>query len=63
VRVQSAGVGSDEGASSRFSSRKRDGCPKKQLVVMLLERGTTVPEEQLLNMTVDQALSTLGNTS
>jgi hypothetical protein len=40
-----------------------DGCQKKQLVFLLLERGTTVPEEQLLNMTVDELLSTLGDTS
>jgi hypothetical protein len=34
-----------------------DGCQKKKLVVMLLERGTTVPEEKLLTMTVDELRS------
>jgi hypothetical protein len=31
-----------------------DGCQKKSLVTMLLERGTTVPEERLLTMTVEE---------
>lgn len=33
-----------------------DGCQKKGLVTMLLERGTSVPEEKLLTMTVDELL-------
>jgi hypothetical protein len=33
-----------------------DGCQKKGLVTMLLERGTTVPEERLLTMTVKELL-------
>lgn len=33
-----------------------DGCQKKGLVTMLLERGTTVPEEKLLTMTVEELL-------
>ena len=31
-----------------------DACQKKGLVTMLLERGTTVPEERLLTMTVEE---------
>src|SRR5688572_23545514 len=31
-----------------------DGCQKKGLVTMLVERGTTVPEEKLLTMTVEE---------
>ena len=34
-----------------------DGCQKKGLVTMLLERGTSVPEEKLLTMTVEELLS------
>ena len=34
-----------------------DGCQKKGLVTMLLERGTTVPEEKLLTMTVEELLT------
>ena len=34
-----------------------DGCQKKGLVTMLLERGTTVPEERLLTMTVEELLN------
>ena len=34
-----------------------DGCQKKGLVTLLLERGTTVPEEKLLTMTVDELLT------
>ena len=34
-----------------------DGCQKKDLVTMLLERGTTVPEERLLTMTVVELLA------
>jgi DNA-directed RNA polymerase subunit RPC12/RpoP len=34
-----------------------DGCQKKSLVTMLLERGTTVPEEKLLTMTVEELLA------
>ena len=34
-----------------------DGCQKKDLVTMLLERGTTVPEERLLTMTVEELLT------
>lgn len=33
-----------------------DGCQKKSLVTMLLERGTTMPEERLLTMTVEEWL-------
>jgi hypothetical protein len=33
-----------------------DGCQKKDLVMMLLERGTNVPEESLLTMTLDELL-------
>ena len=33
-----------------------DGCQKKGLVMMLLERGTNVPEESLLKMTLDDLL-------
>lgn len=34
-----------------------DGCQKKSLVMMLLERGTSVPEETLLKMTLDDLLN------
>ncbi|HVQ12011.1 MAG TPA: hypothetical protein VMS40_00355 [Vicinamibacterales bacterium] len=34
-----------------------DGCQKKSLVTMLLERGTSVPEEKLLTMTVEDLLN------
>ena len=34
-----------------------DGCQKKSLVMMLLERGTNVPEETLLKMTLDDLLA------
>jgi hypothetical protein len=34
-----------------------DGCQKKGLITMLLERGTTVPEERLLTMTVEELLT------
>ena len=33
-----------------------EGCQKKSLVMMLLERGTNVPEENLLTMTLDDLL-------
>jgi hypothetical protein len=33
-----------------------DGCQKKSLVMMLLERGTQVPEESLLKMTLEELL-------
>ncbi len=37
-----------------------EGCEKKILVTMLMQQGTRVPEETLLNMTLDEltALST-----
>ena len=31
-----------------------EGCEKKALVEVLLERGTSVPEERLLTMTLDE---------
>ena len=34
-----------------------DGCQKKGLIAVLLERGTTVPEERLLTMTVEELLT------
>jgi hypothetical protein len=34
-----------------------DGCQKKGLVTLLLERGTTVPEERLRRMTVEELLT------
>jgi hypothetical protein len=34
-----------------------DGCQKRRLVTRLLERGTHVPEERLLQMTVEELLS------
>ena len=34
-----------------------DGCQKKGVITMLLERGTTVPEERLLTMTVEELLT------
>ena len=34
-----------------------DACQKKGLVTMLLERGTTVPEDRLLTMTVEELLA------
>lgn len=34
-----------------------EGCQKKSLVRLLLERGTTVPEESLLTMTLDDLLA------
>jgi hypothetical protein len=34
-----------------------DGCQKRHLVTRLLERGTHVPEERLLQMTVEELLS------
>ena len=33
-----------------------DGCQKKSLVMMLLERRTNVPEESLLTMTLEELL-------
>ena len=38
-------------------ARLCEPCEKRRLVVGLLERGTTVPEERLLQMTVDELLS------
>ena len=40
-----------------------DGCQKKGLVTMLLERGTSVPEEKLLTMTVEELLDLASPTS
>ena len=37
--------------------RMCDGCQKKGLVTLLLERGTSVPEERLLTMTVEELLT------
>jgi hypothetical protein len=37
--------------------RMCDGCQKKGLVTLLLERGTDVPEERLLTMTVEELLN------
>jgi hypothetical protein len=34
-----------------------EGCEKKALVATLLERGTSVPEERLLTMTLDELQS------
>ena len=34
-----------------------DGCQKRGLVTLLLERGTAVPEEKLLTMTVEELLA------
>jgi len=41
--------------------RRCDGCQKKSLVMMLLERGTDVPEESLLTMTLDELLDLASN--
>jgi len=38
-----------------------DGCQKKSLVMMLLERRTDVPEESLLTMTLDELLDLASN--
>jgi hypothetical protein len=48
-RDQTTLVDSDE-------ERLCEGCQKRSLVMVLLERGTTVPEESLLKMTLNDLL-------
>lgn len=49
-------AGSESTSIDCDEERMCDGCQKKGLVTMLLERGTSVPEEQLLTMTVEELL-------
>jgi hypothetical protein len=52
--------GSRETLVNCDEERLCEGCEKKTLVTMLMQSGTNVPEERLLNMTLDEltALST-----
>jgi hypothetical protein len=49
--------GSDPTPFNCDEDRVCEGCEKKSLVEMLLERGTPVPEERLLTMTLDELQS------